>query len=141
MVGRQRNELYVTAVEQRVGTYQQRINWLLGKPRKGRINIAAGGGLEDFDLLPGGQGRSLNVRDKGLCGSEVGIDHHANAQGSRLQLMQQSKLLCPKLCRDEGNTGNVAAGPVETGDEAKLKRVAGAYEDDRDRRSRRLGYN
>jgi hypothetical protein len=55
MVGHKRNELYVTAVEQRVGTYQQRINRILGKPRKGRINITAGGGLEDFDLLPDGQ--------------------------------------------------------------------------------------
>src|SRR5215475_11258046 len=55
--------------------------------------------------------------------------------------MQQPKLLCPKLRRDEGDTGDVAARPVETGDEAELNRVAAGYEDDRDRRSRRLGYN
>jgi len=73
MVGRQRNDLYATAVEQRVGTSQQRINRLLGKPRKGRVNVTAGGGLEDFDLLPDGQGRSLNVRDKGLCGGKVRV--------------------------------------------------------------------
>ena len=66
MVSRQRNELYATAVEQRAGTYQQRINRLLRKARKDRIDVTAGGGLEDFDLLPDGQGRSLNVRDKGL---------------------------------------------------------------------------
>ena len=66
MVSRQRNELNATVVEQRAGTYQQRINRLLRKPRKDRINVTAGGGLEDFDLLPDGQGRSLNVRDKGL---------------------------------------------------------------------------
>src|SRR5262245_42757821 len=96
MVGRQRNDVYATVVEQRAGTYQQRINRLLDKPRKGRINVTAGGGLDDFDLLPDGQRRSLNVRDKGLGGGEVGIDQHANAHGSRLQLMQQSKLLCPK---------------------------------------------
>src|SRR5262245_2523025 len=141
MVGRQRNELYVTAVEQRVGTYQQRINRLLGKPRKGRINITAGGGLDDFDLLSDGQGRSLNVRDKGLGGGEVGIDQHAKAHGSRLQLMQQSKLLCPKLNSGKRDTGDIAARPVETGDEAEPNRVAAACEDDRDRRSRRLGYN
>src|SRR5262245_62065971 len=55
--------------------------------------------------------------------------------------MQQPKLLCPKLRRNEGDTGDVAARPVETGDEAELNRVAAGYEDDRDRRSRRLGYN
>ena len=71
----------------------------------------------------------------------VGIDQHGNAHGSRLQHMQQPKLFCPKLRVNEGNTGDVAARPVETGDEAKLNRVAADYEDDRDRRSRRLGYN
>ncbi len=54
---------------------------------------------------------------------------HANAHGSRLQLMQQSKLLCPKLSSDKRNTGDIAARPVETGDEAELNRVAAAYED------------
>ena len=92
-------------------------------------------------MLPNGRGRSLNVRDKGLCGGVVGIDQHANAHGSRLQLMQQPKLLCPKLSREKRDTGDIAARPVETGDEAELNRVAAACEDDRDRRSRRLGYN
>src|SRR5262245_22228076 len=78
---------------------------------------------------------------KGLCGGVVGIDQHANAHGSRLQLMQQSKLLCPKLSSDKRDTGDIAARPVETGDEAELNRVAAACVDDRDRRSRRLGYN
>jgi hypothetical protein len=100
MVSRERIELNATVVEQRAGTYQQRINRLLGKPRKGHINVTNGGRLEDFDLLPDGQGRSLNVRHKGLCDGEVGIDQHTNAHGSRLQFMQQSKLLCPKLSND-----------------------------------------
>ena len=111
-------------VEQRAGTDQERINWLLRKARKDRINIAAGGGFEDLDLLPNGRGRSPNVRDKGFSEGIVGIDQHGNAHGSRLQLMQQPKLLCPKLRHNEGDAGDVAARPVETGDEAKLNRVA-----------------
>jgi hypothetical protein len=55
--------------------------------------------------------------------------------------MQKPKLLCPKLRRNEGDTGYVAARPVETGNEAEFDRVAAACEDDRDRRSRRLGCN
>ena len=55
--------------------------------------------------------------------------------------MQQPKLLCPKLSNDKRDTGDIAARPVETGDEAEPNRVAAACEDDRDRRSRRLGYN
>src|SRR5262245_13454647 len=138
MVGRQCNELYATIVEQRAGTYQQRINRLLGKPRKGRINVTTGGGFEDFDLLPNGRGSSLYVRDKGRGAGIVGIDQHANAHGSRLQLMQQSKLLCGELSNDKRDTGDIAARSVEAGDEAELNRVAAACEDDRDRRSRRL---
>jgi hypothetical protein len=65
MVGRQCNELYATIVEQRRGSYQERISRLLRKARKGRINVAAGRDFEDFDLLPNGRGCSLNVRDKG----------------------------------------------------------------------------
>src|SRR5262249_41743196 len=138
---RQRNELYATVVEERGGSYQERVNRLLRKSRKGRINVTAGGGFEDFDLLPNGRGRSLNVRDNGCGGGMVGIDQHANAYGSRLQFMQQPKWFCPKLRRNEGDTGDVAARPVETGDEAELNRVAAGGEDDRDRCSRRLGYN
>src|SRR5262249_47335242 len=130
MVGRQRNDLYATIVEQRSGTYQERINRLLRKVHKDRINIAAGRGFEDFDLLPNGRGRSLNVRDIGLSEGIVGIDQYANAHGSRLQLMQQPKLLCPKLSSDKRDTGDNAARPVETGDEAELNRVAAACEDD-----------
>jgi len=42
--------------------------------------------------------------------------------------MQQSKLLCPKFGSDKRDTGDIAAGPVETGDEAELNRVAAARE-------------
>jgi hypothetical protein len=45
VVGRQRNELYATVVEQRGGTYQERISWLLRKARKGHVNVTAGGGF------------------------------------------------------------------------------------------------
>ena len=55
--------------------------------------------------------------------------------------MQQPKQLCPKLRPHEADTGDIAARPVEAGDEAEFDRVAAAYEDDRDRRSRRLGCN
>src|SRR5262245_40757074 len=142
MVGRQRNDWYeAVEEEERAETYQERINRFLRKARKGHVNVTAGGGFEDFDLLLNGRGRSLNVRDKGLSLGQVGIDQHANPHGSRLQLMQQPKALSPKSRRNEGDTGDVAAWSVEAGDEAKLNRVTAGCEDDRDRRSRRLGYN
>jgi hypothetical protein len=57
VVRRKRNELHSTVVEQWGGTYQKRINRLLRKTRKGRIDVAAGAGVEDFDLLPSDQSR------------------------------------------------------------------------------------
>src|SRR5262245_63145060 len=55
MVSRQRNELYAAVVGKRVGTDQDRINWLLRKACKDRIDLATTAGVEDFDLLPNGQ--------------------------------------------------------------------------------------
>jgi hypothetical protein len=78
----------------------------LRKARKGHVNVTAGGGFEDFDLLLNGRGRSLNVRDKEFSEGIVGIDQHGNVHGSRLQLMQQPKLFCPKLRVNEGDTGD-----------------------------------
>src|SRR4051794_8645949 len=130
MVGRQRNELYAAAVEQWAGTDHERINRLLRKARKGRIDIAAGGGFEDFDLLPKGRGRSLNVGDKGLIEGKFGLNQHANAHGSRLQLMQQPKLLCPKLSSDKRDTRDIATRPVEAGDKFVPDRVAPRCEHD-----------
>ena len=53
--------------------------------------------------------------------------------------MQQPELFCPKLRDNEGDTGDVAARAVKTGDEAKFDRIAAGYEDNRDRRRRRFG--
>jgi hypothetical protein len=47
----------------------------------------------------------------------------AKAHGSRQQFMQQPKVLSPKRRGSEGNTGDVAARPVEAGDEAELNRA------------------
>src|SRR5262245_36436332 len=55
--------------------------------------------------------------------------------------MQKSKELCPELRRNEGDTGDVATGPTETGDEPEFDRVAAGSEDDRDGCGRRLGCN
>src|SRR5947209_6415750 len=55
--------------------------------------------------------------------------------------MQEPKLLCPKLIRHEADTGDIATRPVEACDEAEFDRVAADREDDRYRRSCRLGCN
>src|SRR5262249_20144343 len=54
-------------------------------------------------------------------------------RGSPPQLTQEPKLLCSKVHRDEADTGDVAARPVEVGDEAIPDRVAPGHKDDRHR--------
>src|SRR4029453_18730836 len=48
-------------------------------------------------------------------------------------------LLRPKFRREEANTGDVATGPVEAGDEAVLEGVPPGHKDDRNRRGCSLG--
>jgi hypothetical protein len=61
MVSRQRNELYAAVVGQRVGIDQERINRLLHKARKDRIDVAPSAGIKDFNLLPSGHSRSPDL--------------------------------------------------------------------------------
>jgi hypothetical protein len=60
-------------------------------------------------------------------------------RGSGPQLTQEPKLLRPKFHRDEANTSDVAAGPVEIGDEPLPNRVAPGHKDDRHHRGCGLG--
>ena len=53
--------------------------------------------------------------------------------------MQQLQLLRRELSSVEGRTRDIAARPVEAGDEAELHRIAGGREDDWNRRGCRLG--
>ena len=56
------NTNFVTAVVgQRAGTNQERINLLLRKARKDRIDVATGADIEDFNLLLNGQRRSPDL--------------------------------------------------------------------------------
>src|SRR5262249_4749708 len=66
---------------------------------------------------------------------------HANARGFRPQLMQEPKLFCSKFRPDETDTGDVATGAVEAGDEAVPDRIAPCCEDDRYRRGCGFGRN
>jgi len=78
-------------------------------------------------LWPSG-GQSWRPRSsdetKGFRREPFGIDEHATRGSSRPQLTQKSKLLRRKFHRHETDSGHVATGPVEAGDEAFPDRVA-----------------
>ena len=52
MTRRQCNELYAAREEQGIGVNQKCVCRVLCKPREDGINIAVGGGSENFDLPP-----------------------------------------------------------------------------------------
>src|SRR5262245_35919897 len=123
----------------RADAYLQRAGPTLDEGRKGALDLPFAGDGEDFDLLPHGRSRSPDLRDKRLGKRPFGIDEHGNARGSRPQLTQEPKLLRRKFHRHEADTSDVAAGPVEVGDEAVPDRVAPGHKDDRHRRGCGLG--
>jgi hypothetical protein len=57
----------------------------------------------------------------------------------RAQLTQEPKALRPKFHREEADTGDVAAGPVEAGAEASLDRIDANRVHDRNGRGRGFG--
>jgi hypothetical protein len=103
-----------------------------------RCPIRAGG--DDFDLPPDGRSRRLYFCNKGLGNRRiVGIDEHGKARGSRQQLVQEPEPLCRKLHANVADPGEIAARPVEAGNEAQFYRVGASNEDNGNRRGRRLG--
>ena len=66
---------------------------------------------------------------------------HQHADGRRLghELAQQLQPLRPQHAGEKAHAGDVAARPVEAGDEAVPDRIAPGREDDRNRRGRGLG--
>ena len=79
-----------------------------------------------------------------MCGSILGIRHrwtrdNRNAHGARHQFAEQAKPLGIDVSVHGGDPGDVAARPIEAGDEALLNRVSAGLEDNGNRRSRRFG--
>ena len=88
--------------------------------------------------LPHGRSGGLHVREHHSNPRVAGIDQHRKARVALQQLMQQPKLLGRKAGIHGGDAGDVAAGPIEAGDEAG-HRVGAGDEHDRNCRGRGLG--
>ena len=87
------------------------------------------------------QRRLLHLADLGgsldTCSGYTSTADHG---GLRHQLMQQSRAAsATSSAVESGDAGNVAARPVEAGDQTVLDRIAAGLEHDRNRRGRRLG--
>jgi hypothetical protein len=112
---------------------------LLGQGSESRIDFARGAGLCDDQFSSERSGCRLRVFRVGLGIGIVRVDQHAEGSAPGRPLAQQLQPLRHQLVDQEAHAGEVAAGPVEAGDEAQLDRVAAGHEDNRKRRRRRLG--
>src|SRR5262245_24559287 len=83
--------------------------------------------------------RGFGVGDFRLTDGTIGIDEIVDHGGGGYQLAQQLQSFPRDLRGEEARAGDVAARPVEAGDEAERDRVAAGAEDDRDGGGRGFG--
>jgi hypothetical protein len=95
--------------------------------------------VTNVERLPHGRSRRLHVRERQSTLRVAGIDQHRKARVPLQQLMQEFKLLGRKAHIQGGDSGDIAAGPIEANDEAGLDRVDTDHENDRNRCGRGLG--
>jgi hypothetical protein len=137
---RQDGKLHTPAGEKRIPAYEESIRLLPRKRCEGRIDLVAGGGLQDPDLQSHGASSRFYIPQCGLRRRRIGwIDEHCHARRSRHQLTQEFQPLRRQLTAEEINPCQVAARLGEAGDKTEPDRVFGRDEDNRDRRGCRLG--
>jgi hypothetical protein len=70
---------------------------------------------------------------------QVRVDQDADQLGPGNELVQLAETLGSHIDRGEGHAGDVAARPIEIGNQARSNRIVADYEDDRCRARCRLG--
>ena len=139
MARREVDQLDAPADEEGVGADEERVGPLARKRCEGRIDLAAGAGVEDLDLQSHGARSRCHISQRGLGMAHCRVDEHGNASGSGHQLAQEFQPLCRQLSSENIDACQVAARPGKAGDKTKLDRVFADVEDDGDRRGCRLG--
>ena len=95
---RQVGQLHTPADEKGVGADEERVGPLARKRCEGRIDLAAGAGVEDLDLQPHGAGGRFHVSQRGLGSRGIGrIDEHGHTGRSGHQLTQELQPLRRQL--------------------------------------------
>ena len=126
-------------VQERAGTDEQRTSPALDERCKGCLDVAVVADIENDELLPDRLRRGLHVSSLRLGFRSVRVHEHGNCRRPGHDLAQQLQSLRPQHAGKKDHAGDVAARPVEAGDEAVPDRVAPGHEDDRYRRGCGLG--
>ena len=105
MARRQVGQLDTPAGEKGVAADEEGVGPLARKRCEGRIDLAAGAGVEDLDLQPHGARSRFHVSQRGLGSRSIGrIDEHGHTSGSGHQLAQQFQPLCRQLSIEKIDT-------------------------------------
>src|SRR5262249_16455251 len=139
MACRQHHELAGAIEKDRIRRDQERIGAHLGEPRKRRIDLANGAGIEDVDVLSDAAGGGLNVIHLHFGIGRAWVYENSDRRRVGPQLTQQPQPLRLEVENKRAYPRDVTTGAIEAGDETTPDRVAAAEGDDRYGRGRRLG--
>ena len=120
MVRRQRNELYARLLNNGPGPTTSASTGFCARVAKTVSMSRSVLALRTSICCLRAEAAAWTSETKDSVRGNLGLIEHGNARGSRQQLAQEPKLLCRQLGGDKGDTGDVAARPVEAGDETSL---------------------
>ena len=121
-------------------TDEEGVGPLAHKSCEGRIDLAAGAGVEDLDLQSDGASSRFHVSQRGLgIAGSVGLTSTATRVAAGTSSRRSSSRFAANSASEKIDPCQVAARPGEAGDKTKPDRVFGDGEDDGDRRGCRLG--
>src|SRR5262249_478752 len=117
--------------EHRIGTDHECVGTLLHKTRKGRVDLTIGTGAVDLDLSPNRRSRRLHVFNQSFGANSIfWIDEHRDARRPRQKLVQEAKPLRPEFRSQADDAGDIAARPIESGDETSLDWITASAQND-----------
>ena len=131
MTRRQTDHLIAPTHEESIGADNNRVGTLLDRTREGRVDLAFAAGIQDHEFNTECMRCSLDVLDLRFRGGIPGVDEEADDGGARGQLAQQFQPFCPECVDKKRHARDVAAGAVQTENEAKFDRIGADRENDR----------
>src|SRR5262245_8445564 len=131
-------DLIQSAEQKRIGGNCEHADFLLDESRKGGLQVAIGGGSEHKDGLVESARCGLHVIRLALGIGVIRVQKDRDHTRLWDHSAQQLQPLMFERNLQEVNAGDVAAGPVVTGNKTKLDRIATVHEDDWNSRGRCL---
>ena len=124
MAGCQRDNVFAPGGDESIGNDEKRVGALLGKRRKSRIDLAASAGIENKKLFARAcVPRFCTSSNCSAASARVGFTKYSDQCRLRNQARAAIPVASPSDSADqEIHARDVAARPVEAGDEAEFHR-------------------